>query len=68
MMVPNMKLPNATAAAVRSTPECGTKMRDEPEAKEDDVAGHVGDKDVAEHQNADCDHQPGGERQQRRSR
>ena len=41
-----------------------TGVRDEPEPEEDDVAGHVGDEHVAEHQHADRVDDAGGERQQ----
>ena len=39
-------------------------LRGQPEAEEDHVAGHVGDEDVAEDQDADRVGQPGGEGQQ----
>jgi hypothetical protein len=38
-------------------------VRDEPETEKNHVAGHVGDEDMAEHQNADGVHQAGGEGQ-----
>ena len=61
--VPATKLTNATIGGGH----VDARMRDEPEAEEDDVSGHVGDEHVAEREHADRVDDSGRKRQQQQA-